>query len=157
SMDGSSLVCHVTYTEDGKSWSKPEPVYRPGYVLWKPLAHQGRYWATAHRKDDSDGGKHREVHLITSKDGIAWEKVSTIRAGSWESETTLLMQGDRAVAFLRQKYGSPQAQVLESTAPYSRWQARPTAPLAHFAGHSVHTFKGVTYLLTRTFDARRQP
>lgn len=151
-LRGSELTTFVLYTEDGKSWSKPEPGYEPRYILWKPIEHAGRYWSAAHKKDDSQsGGKSRDVHLITSADGLKWEKVSSIRSGNWESETTLYFRDNRAIAFLRSKYGSPPAQILEADAPYTEWKPRP-APINHFSGHSCHTFQGVTYLLTRTMD-----
>lgn len=149
---GPLLTSYAIYTDDGTTWSKPEQVYEQRYIMWKPMEHEGRFWAAAHKKDDSKkGGVSRDVHLITSPDGLKWEKVSTIRAGNWESETTLLMQDKKAIVFLRQKYGSPPAQILEAEAPYKEWKARP-APINHFSGHSVHTFKGTTYLLTRTMD-----
>lgn len=151
-LKGGELTTFAVYTEDGKTWSKPQPVYEPRFIVWKPTLHAGKFWSAAHKKDDSKGGgKSREVHLIESDDGLSWRKVSLIRAGNWESETTLHFQGDTAVAFLRQKYGSPPAQVLTSRAPFTEWTARP-APINHFSGHSCHTFKGVTYLLTRTMD-----
>lgn len=148
-LRGPELTTYVVFTEDGQTWSKPQPVYEPRFILWKPLAHGGRFLATAHRKDETSGGKTREVHLVASDDGLAWRKVSTIRAGNWESETTLYVdrQG-HATAFLRQKYGSPACQVLEADPPYAAWQARP-AGVPHLSGHSVHTFGGVTYLLSR--------
>lgn len=155
-LKGSELTTFVLYTEDGQSWSPPQPVYEPRYILWKPVEHAGKYWSAAHKKDDSKaGGKGRDVHLVTSADGLKWEKVSTIRSGNWESETTLHFQGNRAIAFLRSKYGKPQAQILEADAPYTDWKPRP-APINHFSGHSCHTFQGVTYLLTRTMDATKK-
>jgi hypothetical protein len=148
-MNGKELVTWVRYTNDGKTWSEAQKVYEPQYILWKPCAHDGAYYATAHKKDESSNGKGREVHLVKSKDGITWEKVSTIRAGNWESETTMYFDDKHhATAFLRQKYGSPQAQILESDPPYTTWTARP-ADVNHLSGHSVHTFRGVTYLLSR--------
>lgn len=151
-MEGAKLTAFATYTDDGKTWSKPQPVYEPRFILWKPMTHGDRFYATAHKKDETSAGKGREVHLIVSSDGLKWQKVSTIRAGNWESETTLYATPDgRLTAFLRQKYGSPQAQVLEAAAPYQEWKARP-AGVAHLSGHCVHTFRGVTYLISRTIN-----
>ncbi|HSI65036.1 MAG TPA: exo-alpha-sialidase [Candidatus Saccharimonadia bacterium] len=148
-MDGKELNTWLRYTDDGESWSEPQKIYEPQFILWKPLVHDGTFYAAAHKKDESSNGKGREVHLVKSADGIKWEKVSTIRAGNWESETTMYFdEKHHAVAFLRQKYGSPQAQILESEPPYATWSARP-ADVNHFSGHSVHTFRGVTYLLSR--------
>jgi len=151
-MDGSKLTTYVTYTDDGKNWSKPETVYEPQFIFWKPLAHKGKYYATAHRKAEGNaGGKLREVHLITSDDGLKWKKVSTIRAGNWESETTIYIDArDQMLAFLRTKYSVP-GHVLESAPPYTEWKQRDAG--THFSGHSVITIKGTTYLLSRTLDS----
>lgn len=152
-MKGPSLTAYATYTDDGKTWSKPQPVYAPTYIMWKPTTLDGKYYAAAHKKSEGgSGGKDRDVHLIVSNDGLDWKKISTIRAGNWESETTLYFAPDkRAIAFLRQKYGSPPAQILESDPPYTQWKGR--APnVNHFSGHSISTFNGVTYLLSRSMD-----
>ncbi len=154
-LTGSKLTTFVLYTEDGNTWSKPEPVYEPQYILWKPIEHDGKYWATAHKKDDSKaGGKGRDVKLIKSTDGLKWETVSQIRGGNWESETTLTFRDNHAVVFLRSKYGNPQANILESDPPFAEWKPR-AAPINHFSGHSCLTFKGVTYLFTRTMDTSK--
>jgi len=153
-MNGAALDTWLTYTDDGKTWSAPRKVYEPQFIIWKPCIHDGVFYAAAHKKDETGGGKGREVRLVKSADGIEWQTVSTIRAGNWESETTLFFDAKHhATAFLRQKYGSPQAQILESDPPYAAWSARP-ADVPHFSGHSVHTFRGVTYLLTRTTVAK---
>lgn len=149
-MNGKELVTWMKHTEDGVTWSEPVKIYEPQFILWKPVIHNGTFYAAAHKKDESSNGKGREVHFVKSADGIRWEKVSSIRAGNWESETTLFFGAkDHAIAFLRQKYGNPQAQVLESDPPYTQWSSR-DAGVRHLSGHSVHTFKGVTYLLSRT-------
>lgn len=148
-MNGAVLETWLTRTDDGMNWSEPVKVYEPQFILWKPNLYNGVFYAAAHKKDETSGGKGREVHLVKSADGVQWEKVSTIRGGNWESETTLLIEANgHATAFLRQKYGSPQAQVLESDPPHVEWKAR-DAGVPHFSGHSVHTFQGTTYLLTR--------
>lgn len=155
-MDGPVLTTWLRHTDDGETWSEPQKIYEPQFILWKPMVHDGVFYAAAHKKDESSGGKGREVHLVKSADGIKWEKVSTIRAGNWESETTLFIDDKHhATAFLRQKYGSPQAQVLESDPPYTNWSAK-AADVNHFSGHSVHTFRGVTYLLSRTMGPGKE-
>jgi len=153
-LEGGKLTSFVTYTDDGESWSEPEPVYKPTYIFWKPEAHGDRFYATAHVK--SRDGKTREVHLITSKDGIEWDMVSKMRGGNWESETTIHFLTDtRIVGFLRQKYGSPQASLLFAEAPFREWEERPLTKM-HFSGHDNYTFDGVNILVSRAFDAGRK-
>jgi len=153
-VEGDKLTSFVTYTDDGKSWSKPKPVYKPAYIFWKPKARGDGFYATAHVKSH-DGGA-REVHLITSRDGIEWERVSKMRGGNWESETTIHFLTDtRIVAFLRQKHGSPAASLLFADAPFTEWEERPLAGM-HFAGHDSYTFDGVNILASRAFEQGRK-
>ncbi len=149
-MSGKDCDTWLSYTDDGATWSAPQKVYEPQFILWKPCVHDGVFYAAAHKKDEGSSGKGREVHFVRSMDGVKWEKVSTIRAGNWESETTLFFDDKHhCTAFLRQKYGTPQAQIFEADPPYATWNSRP-ADVPHFSGHSVHTFRGVTYLLSRS-------
>lgn len=150
--DGKKSATYATFTEDGKTWSKPQIAYEPPYIIWKPCAFGGKYYSGAHKIDNANSGKNRQVHLVESEDGLNWKKISTIRAGSWESETTLHFDAKgKITAFLRQKYGSPPAQILEAVPPYTEWKGRPS-PVPHFSGHSAHTFNGTDYLLSRTLD-----
>lgn len=154
-MKGPDLTAFVTYTDDGKTWSKSAEALPAKFILWKPIAHDGKFYATMHKKDEVTGGKGREVQMIVSTDGLKWESVSKIRGGNWESETTLWPgPGQKMTAFLRQKYGSPPCQVLEADAPYKEW--KPIAPpVNHLSGHCVHTIDGVTYLMSRTMENKK--
>jgi acyl-CoA thioesterase-1 len=156
-MTGPDLATYATFTDDGASWSKPQPVYEPRFIVWKPCRHNGRFYAGAHKKDEVSGGKGREARLITSDDGLNWTTVSLVRAGNWESETTPFIAPDhRATMFMRQKYGSPPCEVFEAMPPYASWTRRP-AGVPHLSGHSVHTFRGVSYLFSRSMDyAKKQ-
>ena len=144
SLNGGRFHVSVSHTDDGRAWSKPQPVYRDGFILWKPIQHKGRYYAAAHRPGPNSS---RESHLVTSTDGIEWTKVSTIRAGQGESETTLHFGADgRLTAFLRSQVTVGGA-ILESLPPYAKWTERPAG--VHLSGQAVHTFGGVTYLMGR--------
>lgn len=145
-MKGSDLVSYVTSTDDGRAWSEPVPVYEPRYIMWKPVVHNGKFYAAAHVK--SNKGDDRDVHLIESPDGVHWKKVSLIRGGNWESETTIFFEpSGQITAFLRQKYGSPRSSLLTAQPPYTKWSATPGN--ITFGGHSIHTFHGVNYFFSR--------
>ncbi|MEO2017879.1 MAG: hypothetical protein ABGZ53_26305 [Fuerstiella sp.] len=134
----------VCFTDDDHTWNKPQQVYQKGFILWKPVEYEGRYYAGAHRPAAI---KDRTSHLVTSTDGIQWEKVSTIRSGQGESETTLSFDSHgRLTAFLRSQVTVGGA-ILESTRPYTQWKERPAG--IHLSGHSLTTFDGVTYLISR--------
>jgi hypothetical protein len=134
----------VVWTNDGTTWSKPQQVYEPGYILWKPIEYHGKFYAAAHRPGPIS---HRHSHLVTSEDGINWNKVSTIREAQGESETTLHF-GESGVltAFLRSQKTVDGA-ILESKRPYNQWTERSAG--VHLSGQSAYTFDGVTYVLSR--------
>jgi len=153
-MKGSALTSYVSYTDDGKTWSAPQAVYEPQFILWQPFVHKGRFYANAHRKaEGKDAGKARESQLVSSADGLKWEKVATVRAGNWESETTFHFgPDDKLFAFIRTKY-SVAGHIMESLPPYQEWTQRPAG--VHLSGHCVRTFRGVTYLMSRTMAGKK--
>jgi len=154
SMKGSALESYVIHTDDGETWTKPERALEAQWIFWKPLEHNGRFYANAHLKaEGKDAGKQRESRLITSADGLKWETVATVRKGNWESETTFYFgPKEKLTAFLRTKY-NPAGTILEAMPPYARWTSRPAN--FHLSGHSIHTFRGVTYLLSRTMQGKQ--
>ena len=134
----------VTYTDDGIKWSKPKRVYRKRYILWKPVEYKGKFYAGSHMPSSIPK---RNSHLIVSEDGIEWKKVSTIRAGRGESETTLLFGKDgKLTAFLRSqiKIGGF---IMESQPPYQKWTERPA--FAHLSGQVAYRFNNVDYVISR--------
>lgn len=152
-LKGPDLTTFVAWTGDGKTWSNPQPVYEPRFGLWKPCVHDGRFLASAHRKaEGKDAARIRESHLITSTDGLKWEKISLVSGGNYESETTIFPGPDNKItAFLRIKYSVP-GFILEASPPYTEWTRRPAG--IHLSGHSVHTFRGTTYLFSRTMNEK---
>jgi hypothetical protein len=147
-LQGGDLTAYVTYTDDGQTWSEPRPVYEPRFIMWKPIVHEGKFFAAVHRKTSDPQA--REVHLITSDDGLDWRKISTVSSAKGESETTLYFNPDgRLTAFLRTKYSIP-GHIFESTAPFTEWTQRPAG--THLSGHSLHVFRGVPYLFCRTMN-----
>jgi len=153
-MKGDKLTTFLLHTDDGQTWTKPQPIYEPQFIVWKPFIHNGRFYANAHRKaEGKDAGKQRESRLITSADGLKWETVATVRKGNWESETTFYFgPKEKLTAFLRTKY-NPAGTILEAMPPYQKWTSRPAG--VHLSGHGIHTFRGTTYLISRTMEGKK--
>ena len=140
------FAIYASQTEDGKTWSEPERVYRDGFILWKPIERDGLLYAGAHRPGaDAERG----AELVCSSDGLAWSQISTLRAGRGESETTLSFapNGD-LTAFLRDQRQIGGA-ILESRPPYTEWAERSAG--VHLSGHAAYTIEGVTYVFSRAF------
>ena len=136
----------VSHTDDGSRWSAPQRVYRDGFILWKPVEQDGRFYAGAHRPG---AASYRLAYLVVSDDGVAWERVSSIREGRGESETALLFDAaGHLTAFLRDQTRIGGA-IMESVPPYTQWSERPAE--VHLSGHSVCVHDGVVYLFSRQF------
>ena len=101
----------VTYSDDGKKWTKPERMYDLGYSVWKPHTVNGVHYMAA---DLMVGHKH--VRLLKSTDGLNWETVSTIVEGKRYTETALVtLKDDTMVAITRQ------SKVSFAKPPYTEW------------------------------------
>ena len=140
------FAIYASQTKDGKTWSEPERVYRDGFILWKPIEHGGLLYAGAHRPGtDAERG----AELVYSSDGLVWNRISTLRAGRGESETTLSFSPNgNLTAFLRDQRQMGGA-ILESWPPYTEWAERSAG--VHLSGHAVYTIEGVTYVFSRAF------
>ena len=140
------FAIYASQTKDGKTWSEPERVYRDGFILWKPIEHGGLLYAGAHRPGtDAERG----AELVYSSDGLVWNRISTLRAGRGESETTFSFSPNgNLTAFLRDQRQMGGA-ILESWPPYTEWAERSAG--VHLSGHAVYTIEGVTYVFSRAF------
>jgi hypothetical protein len=63
--------------EDG-SWTAPEKVWKPGYVVWRVRAHAGKAWMSVYHGAGlyTTGDRPGEIRLLVSEDGSVWEPVS---------------------------------------------------------------------------------
>ncbi len=117
----------VTMTADGKSWTALEPVTPEGWLLWRPKSRDGRTWyVTAYWKD------HGKSILLSSRDGLRWDTVSTIHEGDRNDETAMEFLPDgRLIATARLEgtrswhQGAMDASTLIAVAapPYTKWTA----------------------------------
>ena len=108
---GDPVQTIMSYTDDGVSWSEPQPVYQRGFSLWKPVTHEGVHYAAA----DVMTGE-RRVELIQSTDGVDWKKVSTILTGSFTETALLFLEDQSLLAVTRQ------GKVSVAQPPYTAWE-----------------------------------
>jgi hypothetical protein len=130
----------AVYTEDGKKWSASQRVYEPGHNLWKPKLYDGLVYVASDYINagrdgrvtaaDENNPKLFRIDLLRSKDGLTWEKVSTIQKDApWSiTETSLVVRPDGELwAFTRQDFLS------RSRPPYKDW----TNERAHILGGGI--------------------
>lgn len=83
---------YTTYyctTEDGTTWTKPEPLPIIEWLLWRPRTLDGKTFYAAGYKRMLGG-----VKLFKTEDGINWSEVSTIYDQDRPNETGLMMRPD---------------------------------------------------------------
>ena len=108
--DETVIGTHVIHTADGEVWSKPQPVYEPGWSFWKPRSHNGVHYVVA----DVMTGK-RRIELLSSRDGLQWKSISTIAEGPL-TETDLVFLADGTLLAVAR-----QGRVFKSRPPYTDW------------------------------------
>jgi hypothetical protein len=68
----------------------------------------------------------RLVHLVSSRDGLAYKHIHTFKLTGGPNETTLrFMPDDRLVALVRREAGDRSGYVGVSPPPYADWEWRP--------------------------------
>lgn len=116
----------LSLTEDGVSWSEPEPLFHPGCTLWHPKVYGGRIYAPLYGAIDSPEGR-KEVRLVTTEDGRSWETVSVIKTDHANETGICFLAGEkRAVVAMRGVF-RPGGEGLLAFAdePFTKWNFTP--------------------------------
>ncbi|MAE76441.1 MAG: hypothetical protein CMJ85_06210 [Planctomycetes bacterium] len=110
---------YMSFTEDGRTWSRPVSAYRYNYGFWKPQTYRSVHYVAA----DVDitppevTTRDQQVELLSSVDGQLWQPVSVIVRSEHCTETELIFLADGAMfAITRPHY------VSIARPPYTTWQ-----------------------------------
>ena len=111
-----------TETTDGVHWTVPVQIYDEKWGFWRYADHGGLTYATAYNDGDT------QVALLSSPNGIAWQKVSLIfdSVPDVPSEAELQFFGDTAVSLVRLDNGASlllegHTAVCVALPPYATW------------------------------------
>ena len=148
----------VRTSKDGLRWSEPREVYEPSFWLWGVIYDPASrsFWAPAHCIPKRIPGT-RQIHLVRSDDGFAWEHVSTVHYDERESESTLRFELDRTlVIVIRKKQGEGcMCWVAAGKPPYRQWDISERPFIAE--GEHFREIGGRTFLATRALYRGRDP
>jgi hypothetical protein len=113
----------ISFSKDGKSWSQPQIVIKPGRWLWCVTWHKGKAYGVSYPADDNV--PYLELH--TSSDGVNWQSyVAKLFGEGYPNEVTLRFDDDQTCfALVRrdQVEGKPSSAFLgESKPDYTKWQ-----------------------------------
>jgi hypothetical protein len=116
----------VSFSSDGATWSAPRPVLDEGEWLWRVTWHEGRAYGVSYHA--SPGADEWRLTLVSSADGLAYDRVATLTVPGKPNETTLRFMPDGdMVALVRREGGNRHAWIGRSRAPYTSWTWQETA------------------------------
>lgn len=112
----------VSFSKDGKDWSKLERVCHSWEWLWRVAWHKGTAYGVAYRWDQKtpDDQKKWEAALYKSPDGLKWEMAADFKVPN-ATEASLAFDGDTMYCLLRRDGKPNSAQLGNSKPPYSEW------------------------------------
>lgn len=127
-----SRQSRVLFSSDGRKWTTPQRVLREGEWLWRVTWHQGTAYGVAYDSTANKGGGGQAdewlATLYSSRDGVAWKKVSALDVHGRPNEATVrfLPSGDMTI-MIRREAGDRMGWFGVAAAPYTKWTWRPTA------------------------------
>jgi len=138
-------------TEDGKTWSKIQGVYEPGFWLWRIRHHDGYFYSAAYTavrpKPDT-----RETRILRSADGLNWELVSLLTKDRLAGEADLLWRPDGAVWVLtRTGDKAGDAEWFTSDADMKTWTSKATGARIHAPAFA--TWKDRVFVAGRDYQS----
>jgi len=119
----------VCFSKDGKTWSQPQIVIKPGRWLWCVTWHKGKAYGVSYPADDNKPF----LELLTSSDGIDFQPyVPKLFGEGCPSEVTLRFDSnDTCFALVRrdQIQGQPSSALFGVSRPdYTKWQWHDLGP-----------------------------
>ncbi len=115
----------VLFSTDGTTWSAPQRILADGDWLWRVTWHRGTAYGVTYRSATDASGEWTAT-LVSSKDGRAFDEVTTFAIAGRPNETTLRFMPDgEMIALVRREAGDRVAWVGRSREPYKAWTWKP--------------------------------
>lgn len=130
----------VSFSSDGKGWSRPQIVVPPGRWLWRVSWHEGKAYGVSY----AAGQGEPSIDLLVSNDGVDYRKhVSKLFGEGYPNEVTLRFSPDGTCYAIvrRDKRGDvPYSALLGVSKPdYTQWQW-------HDLGQDFNGFGGPNFI-----------
>jgi hypothetical protein len=130
----------VSFSEDGRRWSRPQIVAEPGRWLWRVTWHNGKAYGVSY----AAGKGMPYLQLLVSSDGSEYSQhVAKLFGQGYPTEVTLRFDGDgTSYALLRRDRsdGKPSSAMLGVSKPdYKKWQW-------HDLGANFNRFGGPNFI-----------
>ncbi len=122
----------VSFSEDARTWTRPQMVVEPGRWLWRATWHNGTAYGVAYAAPTG----HPFSALLMTNDGINYRELAPKLLGDGYPTEASIRFGDNDVAYCLQRRDSPApantALLGTSKPPYTEWQWRDLG--IHFGG-----------------------
>ena len=129
--DRGAVRSHFATTTDGKTWSKVQGVYEPGFWLWRVEYHDGRFYSAAYTAVRPRPTR-REVRLLASVNGLDWDFVSLVANEHMAGETGMWWQGDGSLRMITRTNDRELGAILSSSDPeLTLWRNQTTGVTVH--------------------------
>lgn len=116
----------VSFSQDGLQWTAPERILEEGDWLWRVTWHKDRAYGITYKLFDKNQPE-RILELMTSEDGVHFDRITYLDVPDKPNETTLrFLDDDRMLALVRREGGDTAGWIGVSTPPYTQWNWNPT-------------------------------
>ncbi len=127
----SDFYSFVSFSKDGKQWSKLEKVvgFDAHTWLWRVIWHKGTAYGAAYSWDTNTPQNRRRMFAVIarSRDGIHYEKLSQNFEGMNEAAMLFDDNGTLTVIF-RSVDSEPNATIAQARAPFANWTTKQLMP-----------------------------
>lgn len=113
----------VAYTDDGAGWTEPRAIYEDHVWLWRPRQIRGAFWCAAYVIPELRDRSTWYVDLLSSQDGLAWERRSTVVRDNCPNECDLWIDAADVMHVIARREDGPRTALLaEADPPYESWR-----------------------------------
>ncbi len=149
----------VSFSDDGKTWTKPQRVSEPGHWLWRVTWHDRKAYGISYSSSRASSDPSlAATRLMVSDDGVAFrELVPHLFNEGWPTEATLRFDDKGTMYCLQRRDGRPtppSAFLGSSAPPYTEWKWR---DLGKFVGgpNFIRLPSGQWFAAGRFFDDKK--
>jgi hypothetical protein len=113
----------VSFSNDGQSWSPPQPILASGDWLWRITWFEGMAYGVSFVGGGGSSAP-RHAFLYRSADGVTWNQVGPLGAPDVSETTLRFLPNGEMIAFARSSTRGVGTRLGSSWPPYQQWTWR---------------------------------
>lgn len=122
-------IPHVMFTDDGKTFTTPEPAILDKKMtskrdwIWRITWHDGVGYGVSYNKAPEGDNNGNEVWLVKTTDGKKYDVIAKLQIDGYPNEATVRFLPDgRMAIIMRREAGDTRGWWGTSSAPYTDWK-----------------------------------